>query len=201
MYQSGRLPSKKYRALPWCLNTVVNFTNLINHYREEPWKKLLYTVANPARGLLNERGKKNKKKSGSPPPPSHVAHSEKINLKSRDASTCLGATQVSVRLASLQGFLRLGGSANGCRFPEFYASVCDNNFPNLVASLFSWRCLAASTSSSPHASTEIDQRSPKLYSDLSMCTVFYTRVQIDTPYRLEPHCTRNHVVLSCRYID
>ena len=31
-------------------------------------KKLLYTVANPARGLLN-RGKKKKKKSGSAPPP------------------------------------------------------------------------------------------------------------------------------------
>ena len=31
-------------------------------------KKLLYTVANPARGLLN-REKKEKKKSGSAPPP------------------------------------------------------------------------------------------------------------------------------------
>ena len=31
-------------------------------------KKLLYTVANPARGLLNRENKK-KKKSGSPPPP------------------------------------------------------------------------------------------------------------------------------------
>ena len=31
-------------------------------------KKLLYTVANPARGLLN-REKKKKKKSGSAPPP------------------------------------------------------------------------------------------------------------------------------------
>ena len=34
---------------------------------------------------------------------------------------------------------------NGCRFAKFYASVCDNNFSSLVASLFSWRCLAAST--------------------------------------------------------
>ena len=33
------------------------------------------------------------------------------------------------------------GQANGCRFAKFYASVCDNNFPNLVASLFSWRCI------------------------------------------------------------
>ena len=41
-------------------------------------KKLLYTVANPARGLLN-REKKKKKKSGSapPPPPARAARSEK----------------------------------------------------------------------------------------------------------------------------
>ena len=38
-------------------------------------KKLLYTVANPARGLLN-REKKKKKKSGSAPPP-RAARSEK----------------------------------------------------------------------------------------------------------------------------
>ena len=81
-------------------------------------KKLLYTVANPARGLLN-REKKKKKKSGSappPPPPARAARSEKKKKKkkkSRGASTCLGATQagvtqvVSVRLASIQGFLRL----------------------------------------------------------------------------------------------
>ena len=37
MYQSGQLPSKKYRALPWYLNTVVNVTNLKNCYREEPY--------------------------------------------------------------------------------------------------------------------------------------------------------------------
>ena len=34
----------------------------------QPEKKLLYTVANPARGLLN-REKKKKEKSGSAPPP------------------------------------------------------------------------------------------------------------------------------------
>ena len=70
-------------------------------------KKLLYTVANPARGLLN-RGKKETKKSGSaptPPPPPR-------KKKSRGASTCLGATQVgvtqvvSVRLASVQGLVK-----------------------------------------------------------------------------------------------
>ena len=43
-------------------------------------KKLLYTVANPARGLLN-REKKKKKKSGSAPPPlppARAARSEKL---------------------------------------------------------------------------------------------------------------------------
>ena len=84
-------------------------------------KKLLYTVANPARGLLN-REKKKKKKSGSapPPPPARALLVRRKNennkrkiRKSRGASTCLGATKagvtqvVSVRLASVQGFLRL----------------------------------------------------------------------------------------------
>ena len=78
-------------------------------------KKLLYTVANPARGLLN-RGKKKKKKSGisaPPPPPPRallVRRKKKIKKlkKSRGASTCLGATQVgvtqvvSVRLAPVR---------------------------------------------------------------------------------------------------
>ena len=120
-------------------------------------KKLLYTVANPARGLLN-REKKRKRKSlaAPPPPPERTARSEK-KKKTRDASSCVGATQVgvtqvvSVRLASVQGFLRLVSKANGCRFAKFYASsVCDCNFLSLVASLFSWRCLAASSSSSLH---------------------------------------------------
>ena len=79
-------------------------------------KKLLYTVANPVCGLLN-RGKKRKKKKEKvwqrPPPLARCSFGEKEKKKSRDASTYLGATQVgvtqvvSVRLASVQGFLRL----------------------------------------------------------------------------------------------
>ena len=82
-------------------------------------KKLLYTVANPARGLLNRKKKKKEVWQRPPPPPppprarcSFGEKNKKIK-KSRDASTCLGATQVgvtqvvSVRLASVQGFLRL----------------------------------------------------------------------------------------------
>ena len=69
-------------------------------------KKPVYMVANPARGLLNkEKGIKGKVWHRTHPP--HAARSEKIKYKSRDASTCLGATQVSVRLTSVQGFLRL----------------------------------------------------------------------------------------------
>ena len=66
-------------------------------------------------------GKKRKKKKyvSAPPPPLPpprallVRRKLKISKKSRDASTCLGTTQVgftqvvSVRLASVQGFLRL----------------------------------------------------------------------------------------------
>ena len=39
-------------------------------------EKLLYTVANPARGLLN-RGKKKKSGSAPPPPSARAARSEK----------------------------------------------------------------------------------------------------------------------------
>ena len=73
-------------------------------------KKPLYTVANPARGLLN-REKKKKEKVWQPPPLLPRARSEKN--KRLNASTCLGAMKVgvtqvvSVRLASVQGFLRL----------------------------------------------------------------------------------------------
>ena len=42
-------------------------------------KKLLYTVANPARGLLNREKKKSKKKSGSAPPPSTLLVRRKSN--------------------------------------------------------------------------------------------------------------------------
>ena len=43
----------------------------------QPEKKLLYTVANPARGLLNRKKKKKKSLAASPPPP-RAARLEKI---------------------------------------------------------------------------------------------------------------------------
>ena len=72
-----------------------------------------------SRSWSAEQGKKKKKKKvwqpPPPPPPPRGARSEKKKKKkkSRDASTYLGATRigvtqvVSVRLASVQGFLRL----------------------------------------------------------------------------------------------
>ena len=62
-------------------------------------KKLLYTVANPARGLLN---RENITKSKSLAAPLQHCSFEENQIKSRDASTCLGATQVLVRLAPVQ---------------------------------------------------------------------------------------------------
>ena len=51
-------------------------------------KKLLYTVANPARGLLN-RGKKSKEKSGSALPPPHLynTNSKILSLVDRSSHT------------------------------------------------------------------------------------------------------------------
>ena len=78
-------------------------------------KKLLHTVANPARGLLN-RERKKEKKSGSSPPP-HPRCSFGGNKNENHAihpHVCLdvtqvGVTQVSVRLTSVQGLLRFVG--------------------------------------------------------------------------------------------
>ena len=62
--------------------------------------------------FAEQRGKKKKKSLAAPPPPPRAARSEKMKKKkSCDASICLGATQegatqVSARLASVQGFLQ-----------------------------------------------------------------------------------------------
>ena len=63
-------------------------------------KKLLCTVTNPARGLLNRKKKREQRESLAtyPPPPQRCSFGEN-RTKSSDASTYLGATQVSVRLA------------------------------------------------------------------------------------------------------
>ena len=45
--------------------------------------------------------------------------------------------------------------------------MCDNNFPSLVASLFSWRCLAASTFSFLHAAMNLGPPSVTVSTDTS----------------------------------
>ena len=60
---------------------------------------------------------------------------------SRDASACLGATQVLVHLVPVQD--SFGSSTRpiiGVAL-QVYTSVYGLNFPSLVGSLFSWRCL------------------------------------------------------------
>ena len=60
-----------------------------------------------------------------------------------------GPSRVRTRIPSTR---RLGQRVS---LRKFYASVCDNNFSILVASLFSWRYLDPSTSSSPHAAMNL----------------------------------------------
>ena len=98
----------------------------INHHVGTPKLFLTFSafVANPKKTTLHggrsrswssEEENKEKEVWQRPPPPRAARSEKKINKikKSRDASTCLGATQVgvtqvvSVRLASVQGFLRL----------------------------------------------------------------------------------------------
>ena len=61
----------------------------------------------------------------------------------------LGPSRVRTRIPSTR---RLG---QGCCFAKFYASVWYNKFPSLVASLFFWRCLAASTFYFLHAAMNL----------------------------------------------
>ena len=104
--------------LSWCVNSMLLLLFLTFSALVANPKKLLYTVANPARGLLNREKKKKEKVWQRPPPPCarcSFGEKKKEKKKSRYASTCVGATQVgvmqvvSVRLASVQGFLRLVG--------------------------------------------------------------------------------------------
>ena len=86
-------------------------------------KKLLYTVANPARGLLN-REKKKKKKSGSTPPPPRallVRRQKKIKIKkSRDASTFIYRRYASRRYAGCNKASRGSPRQTGVQPPKLF---------------------------------------------------------------------------------
>ena len=98
----------------------------------QPEKLLvLYTMANPARGLLHrETRTKEKIWQRIPPPPPPL-------------------------LAPVQDSFDSSIRPRGVASQKKYVSVCDNNFHGLVVSFFSWRCLATSTSYVPHAATNI----------------------------------------------
>ena len=72
--------------LDYCVCAVVVVVVVVSHIQRigcQP-EKLLYTVANPARGLLNrEKRTKEKVWQHTPPPTPHTARSEKINKITR----------------------------------------------------------------------------------------------------------------------
>ena len=116
-------------------------------------KTYFYMVADPVRGLLNR--KKRMKIESLAAHSNHANRSEEIKYESHDASTCLGAKQVSVRLELVQGSFSSSTIGQLVSLRMFYASLCDNNFPSFVASLFFWRYLAASISSFLHAAMNL----------------------------------------------
>ena len=87
-------------------------------------EKLLHTVANPARCLLNRGKNKEKGWRRTPPPPLPplLIRRKKKKKHVTHPHACVGATEVSVRLVSVQGLLRLIGQGKGCRSSTYYAS-------------------------------------------------------------------------------
>ena len=116
----------KYVQLRWASGlssttlTVVVVVVVVSHIQRigcQPDKTTLH--GGQSRSWSAEQGKKEKKSLAAPPspppPPRALLVRRKKKKKTRGASKCLGATQVgvtqavSVRLASVQGFLRLVG--------------------------------------------------------------------------------------------
>ena len=81
-------------------------------------KKLLYTVANPARGLLNRKKKKKKKVLQRSPPPARAARSDKKKKKKkRKKKEITRRIHISRRYASLRYAGGLGPSRIRTRIP------------------------------------------------------------------------------------
>ena len=105
-----------------------------------------------SRSWSAEQRKENKRKrllaySAPPPPPPILLVRRKTNKKIirriYRRYVGLGRSRVRTRISSAR---RLG---TWVWLRKCYTPVFDNKFPSLVASLFSWRCLAASTSFFP----------------------------------------------------
>ena len=86
--------------ISYCCNSCCCFSHSAGiGCQPEKTKKLLYTVANPARGLLNrEKRTKEKVWQHTTPPPHTLLVRRKISKKSRDA--CLGRSRVRTRISS-----------------------------------------------------------------------------------------------------
>ena len=112
-------------------------------------KKLFYTVANPARGLLN-REKRKRKSLAAPPPPS-PPRAKRKKKKTRDASTFIYRRYASRRYAGGLGPSRIRTRIPTTRQLGQWVSLRKTlRFrvqlqlsQSRCASLFSWRCLAA----------------------------------------------------------
>ena len=98
-------------------------------------KELLYTVANPARGLLNRERRTKKRKSGKrspPPPPSMllVLNRRKKEKKSRDASTCMPRRYAGLGPSRTRtGFFGSSTRPMGVASQNSTLPLCHNNFP------------------------------------------------------------------------
>ena len=115
-------------------------------------EKNVYTVANPALDLLNRGKKTENKKSGSSPLSPH--------------SRCLfGGNKMKTtwRIYMPKRYTNLGhyitpssrGLSQLMSLRRFYASVCGNSLPSLVASLVFWRYLVASIYFFLHAAANL----------------------------------------------
>ena len=118
----------------------------------------------------------------SPPPAPRCSFGENKNKNHIYMSRCDAGLDLSRVRTSIPSTRRLGH--NGCRFAKFYASVCGNNFSSLVASLFSWRYLAASTSSFLHAAMNL--RPPSV--TVSTHTSAFNAVAFQSPLYQTPGC-------------
>ena len=89
---------------------VISYVQRIGY---QPEKNALHD--GQSRSWTGKREHKEKSDSAPPPPPptTRCSFGEKINKKSRDASTCLGATQVTVHLASVQNSFDLSTRSKG----------------------------------------------------------------------------------------
>ena len=80
-------------------------------------KKLLYTVANPARGLQNRGEKRRKKKSGSAPPPTPLPPRAARSEKKKKKKKITRRIHISRRYASRRSAGGLGPSRIRTRIP------------------------------------------------------------------------------------